>query len=562
MVAAIEKQARTLQHVSTLFPTLPIVELAETLEKLFPGERPAKMFFTNSGTEAIETAILTARLHTQRTEVIALRHGYHGRSMLSMSLTAHSNWRLAACYDPAIRHAMAPYCYRCPLGMKPESCGTACAQDVEDVIRTTTSGRPAAFIAEPIMGVGGFIVPPREYPKIVAEIVRRHEGLYIADEVQTGWGRTGGKWFGIEQYGVKPDIVVGAKSLGNGHPVGVTMARQEVADSFKGATISTFGGNPVTMAAAKAVVDTIAEERLMDNATDVGGHFRARFGQAAGEAPGDRRGPRDGAHAGARAREGPADQGAGAAADGGGDGGGQGPRPHHRQGRAVRERPAHLPRPQRDQAGCGPGRRPHRPGLHRRRHGLMTMFSKGGRRTGRLRQFLRRRVKARPERRPELDCKTFPSLFRKRAVVFTDTADFTLRSARDGILHFLMVFDSAAAAAKKVVRSSGGELVKVEGDSLLIRYDHVNDAVRGVLALDDAMQAYNRGRPENEQIHFSYGIGYGDILDIDDDMFGLEVNLACKIGEDLAEPGRRCSPRPRRPRSTPRCSSAWCRIAS
>jgi len=277
VVGAIEKQARTLQHVSTLFPTIPIVELAETLEKIFPGERPAKMFFTNSGTEAIETAITTARLATQRTEIIALRHGYHGRSMLSMSLTAHAPWRLGGVQDPAIRHAMAPYCYRCPLGMKPESCGTACASDVEDVIRTTTSGRPAAYIAEPIMGVGGFIVPPKEYPGIVADIVKRYEALYIADEVQTGWGRTGGKWFGIEQFGVKPDILVSAKSLGNGHPVGLTMASQKVADAWKGATIATFGGNPVTMAAAKAVVDTIAEERLMDNATTVGGHFRARL---------------------------------------------------------------------------------------------------------------------------------------------------------------------------------------------------------------------------------------------------------------------------------------------
>jgi adenylate cyclase len=167
----------------------------------------------------------------------------------------------------------------------------------------------------------------------------------------------------------------------------------------------------------------------------------------------------------------------------------------------------------------------------------MTMFSKGGRLTGRLREFLRRRVKTRPERRPELDCKTFPALFRKRAVVFTDTADFTLRTARDGILHFLMVFDSVAKASEKVVRSTGGQLVKVDGDSLLIRYDHIDDAVRGVLVLDESIQAYNRGRPENEQVHFSYGIGYGDILDIDHDMFGLEVNLASKIGEDLAEPG-------------------------
>ena len=167
----------------------------------------------------------------------------------------------------------------------------------------------------------------------------------------------------------------------------------------------------------------------------------------------------------------------------------------------------------------------------------MSMFSKGGRRTGRLRQFLRRRTRTHPQRRPELDCKTFPSLFRKRAIVFTDTADFTLRTARDGILHFLMVFEAVSAIARKVVRSTGGEVVKVDGDSLLIRYDDVNDAVRGVLALDDTLQAFNRQRPENEQVHFSYGVGYGDVLDIDDDMFGLEVNLASKIGEDLAEPG-------------------------
>jgi 4-aminobutyrate aminotransferase len=172
---------------------------------------------------------------------------------------------------------MAPYCYRCPLKLKPEDCGVACAQDVEEVIRTTTSGRPAAFIAEPIMGVGGFITPPKAYHGIVADVVRRHGALFIADEVQTGWGRTGGKWFGIEQYGVKPDIVAAAKSLGNGHPIGATMARAEVADSFKGMTISTFGGNPVTMAAAKAVVDVIAEDRLLDNAAAVGGHFRSRL---------------------------------------------------------------------------------------------------------------------------------------------------------------------------------------------------------------------------------------------------------------------------------------------
>jgi 4-aminobutyrate aminotransferase len=277
VVAALEKQARTLQHVSTLFPTIPIVELAEKLAEIFPGDKPAKSFFTNSGTEAIETAILTARVHTQRTEVVALRHGYHGRTMLSMSLTAHSGWRLGGVHDGSIRHAMAPYCYRCPLGLKPESCGTACAQDVEEVIKTTTSGRPAAYIAEPIMGVGGFITPPKDYFPTVAEIVRRYDALFIADEVQTGWGRTGRKWFGIEQYGVKPDMIVAAKSLGNGHPIGATVARAAIADSFRGSTIATFGGNPVTMAVARTVVDIIEKDRLAENAAVVGGHLRARL---------------------------------------------------------------------------------------------------------------------------------------------------------------------------------------------------------------------------------------------------------------------------------------------
>lgn len=165
------------------------------------------------------------------------------------------------------------------------------------------------------------------------------------------------------------------------------------------------------------------------------------------------------------------------------------------------------------------------------------MFRARGRLTRRLTGFLRRRLEASPESRPEMDCKSFPTLFRKRAVVFTDTADFTLRTARDGILHFLMVFDAVTAIAGKVIEETDGEMVKAEGDSLLIRYDDVNAACRGVLELDEALAAYNRKRPENEQVHFSYGVGYGDVLDTDEDMFGLEVNLASKIGEDLAEPG-------------------------
>ena len=167
----------------------------------------------------------------------------------------------------------------------------------------------------------------------------------------------------------------------------------------------------------------------------------------------------------------------------------------------------------------------------------MTIFRLKGARTRRLLGYLRRRAKGKPERRPAMDVANFPALFRKRAVVFTDTADFTTRTARDGILHFLMVFEQVAEEAAQVVRKTGGDLVKVEGDSLLIRYDDINRACRGVVALEDAVQRLNRGRPENERLHFSYGIGYGDVLDLDGDMFGLEVNLASKLGEDLAEPG-------------------------
>ena len=167
----------------------------------------------------------------------------------------------------------------------------------------------------------------------------------------------------------------------------------------------------------------------------------------------------------------------------------------------------------------------------------MAIFRHRGARTKRLIAYLKRRAKGQPAARPAMDCKSYPALFRKRAVVYTDTADFTLRTAQDGILHFLMVFQRVAGEAAEVVRKTGGDLVKAEGDSLLIRYDDVDQACRGVAELESALARLNRGRPENERLHFSYGIGYGDVLDLDEDLFGLEVNLASKLGEDLAEPG-------------------------
>ncbi len=273
----VHEQLDRLQHVSTLFPTEPQAALAQKIASLTPEGRLTKSFFTNSGTEANETAILTARCYTGSDEIIALRHSYHGRSALGMALTGQDTWRLAGAVQPGVVRAHNAYCYRCPFGLGYPSCEVRCARDVEELIRTSTCGRVAGFIAEPIQGVAGFITPPPEYFRIVAEIVRRHGGVFICDEVQTAWGRTGGKWFGIEHWGVVPDIITGAKGLGNGLPIGVTVATPEVAAAVRGMTLSTFGGDPVAATAASAVLDFIEGQKLLANAAEVGAYLRERL---------------------------------------------------------------------------------------------------------------------------------------------------------------------------------------------------------------------------------------------------------------------------------------------
>lgn len=273
----VHAQIDKLQHVSTVFATEPQAALAKKIAQLTPGGALTKSFFTNSGTEANETAILTARCYTGATEIVALRHSYHGRSAMAMALTAHANWRLGPVTQPGIVHAHNAYCYRCPFGLTYPECGVKCAHDVEELIRTTTSGHIAGFIGEPIQGVGGFITPPKEYFPIVEKIVRNYGGIFISDEVQTGWGRTGGKWFGIEQWGVIPDIITSAKGMANGSPIGLTAAKPEVADGFKGVQISTFGGNPVTATAAKAVLDFIDDNNLKTNAAETGAYLRGHL---------------------------------------------------------------------------------------------------------------------------------------------------------------------------------------------------------------------------------------------------------------------------------------------
>jgi len=276
VTSKIKAQVERLQHTSTLYPNEAIVALAEKVAQITPGALQ-KSFFSNSGTEANEAALLLARMATGSYDVVALRHAYSGGSQLAKAVTAQAPWRKAGVISVGIAHAINPYCYRCPLGLKYPDCGVACANDVENLIQTGTSGHIAAFIAEPIQGVGGFITPPPEYFKIVFKIVKKYGGLFIADEVQTGFGRTGKKWFGIEQWEVTPDMITCAKGMANGSPVGATVTTAELADSFQGLTISTFGGNPVTSVAARATIEVIEEERLLEICDVVGRYFRGKL---------------------------------------------------------------------------------------------------------------------------------------------------------------------------------------------------------------------------------------------------------------------------------------------
>lgn len=275
VVAAVEAQARRLGHTSTLYLTEPQVAAAVQLARLSPGGL-RRTAFTNSGTEAIETAVTAACLHTGRSEIIALRYGYSGRSALTTNLTGHASWRPLPTQTVGVKHARAPYTYRSPLGdgATEEECTDFFIDDLVEVIETTTTGRPAALLAETIQGVGGFVVPPSGYLSRAAEVIRSYGGLFISDEVQTGFGRTGGAWFGIEHSDVVPDIMVMAKGIANGFPVAATIATDEVAESWTASSISTFGGNPVCMAAAVATMTVMEREDVPTRCIERGGQVR------------------------------------------------------------------------------------------------------------------------------------------------------------------------------------------------------------------------------------------------------------------------------------------------
>ncbi len=284
---AAKAQIDRLIHASSYtYYVEPVADLAERLAQVTPG-RLQKTFFANSGAEGIEAAMRMAKSFTGRHEFIALERSFHGRSVGTLSLTGNlSRKTRGGPYLPGVAFAPTPYPYRSRFKGSPEEIGEQAAAAVEDVIRFHTSGDVAAFIAEPVMGEGGIIVPPKTYLPQVKAILERYGILLIADEVQCGFGRTG-RLFAVEHFAVEPDILVSAKGIADGFPLSATIARPEIADSFKpGEHLSTFGGNPVSCAAAIANLDVMLEDDLPGRAARLGEQAMSRLRQASQDIPG------------------------------------------------------------------------------------------------------------------------------------------------------------------------------------------------------------------------------------------------------------------------------------
>jgi len=277
IVAAANKQAETLQHTTTIYLHPNIAEYAKALAAKMPGNLKV-CYFTNSGSEANDLAIMMARAYTGNFDVIALRNGYHGGSQATMGLTSHSTWKFNVPHSFGVHHALAPDTYRGPWGSDDPQAGEKYAGDVKSVLQFATSGKVAAFIAESIQGVGGAVVFPDGYLARAYEHVRAAGGVCIADEVQAGFGRTGTHYWGFETQGVVPDIVTMAKGIGNGVPLAAVVTTPEIAAAFTSRIhFNTFGGNPVCMAQGKAVLEVIDREGLQANALKIGAKLVAGF---------------------------------------------------------------------------------------------------------------------------------------------------------------------------------------------------------------------------------------------------------------------------------------------
>jgi 4-aminobutyrate aminotransferase len=279
ILAAAREQMEKLVHCCSYVYHVPVVgRLAEQLAAVAPGGL-TKSFFSNSGAEAIEGAMRLAKQATGRREFVALGYSFHGRTIGTLSVTGNQvRKKNNGPYLPGVAFGPAPYCYRCPLGLKYPECDVACAHALKDVVRQQTSGDVAAFIAEPVLGEGGLVAPPPEYFSVAARIFHENGALFIVDEVQTGFGRTG-KMFGIDHApDSAPDIVAMAKGIAGGFPLGAFMAKEPVSEAMKpGDHLSTFGGNPISCAAALANLEVIREENLLENSTRRGEELLQRL---------------------------------------------------------------------------------------------------------------------------------------------------------------------------------------------------------------------------------------------------------------------------------------------
>ena len=279
VVERVREQVGKLQHATTIYLHPTIGQFGKALaEHMPPASGMTVTYFTNSGSEANEVAVLSSREFTGNQDVVSLRNAYHGGTQAAMALTAHGTWKFKSNPTVAVKHATPGYCYRCPFGLEYPSCELKCAKDLESLIRYETPGEIACFIGEPIQGVGGVVTPPPEYFGIVYDIVRRHGGLCIADEVQTGFGRTGSRFWGFENWGVTPDLVTMAKGIGNGAPLGACITRPEIAQVMARRThFNTFGGNPISMTQGLATLEVIDRDNLQENAFEVGAHLKNRL---------------------------------------------------------------------------------------------------------------------------------------------------------------------------------------------------------------------------------------------------------------------------------------------
>jgi 4-aminobutyrate aminotransferase len=286
VVAAVQEQAARMLHTSTLYLIEQQIELAEEIARLAPMP-DAKVFFTTSGTEANEAAMLLACTVRRSQQVLAIRNSYHGRSFATMAITGNRGWSASALSPVDVKYVHGPYRLRSPFGHLDDDAFTAaCADDLRDVLTTQTAGDVACLVAEPIQGVGGFTVPPDGFFGAMKEVLDEHGILYVSDEVQTGWGRTGEHFWGVEAHGVEPDLLTFAKGLGNGLTLAGVVARAEVMDTLPANSISTFGGNPLSCAGALANLRYLLANDLQGNAAKVGGHLLRELTERTAGLPG------------------------------------------------------------------------------------------------------------------------------------------------------------------------------------------------------------------------------------------------------------------------------------